>query len=223
MRKRWLAALAFVLIAVIAVVAAVPEARYSVLAWIRGERLVNDRPVDFWLAQLKEPDPKLRRQAALSLGDSEACAQDAKERSATECQAITSALAWTLGDSDALVRKCAAATFLLTPKTIPIRQDSAWPDRVIVALRDPEAAVRKAAARALWQLEPPRKDAASVTALGKALGDKDDFVREYAARTLTRLGPDAKSAVPALLKAAQDDAPSVRAAATEAIKHVQAP
>ena len=222
MKNRWLAALGLIVLAAIVVVAAVPGARYPVLAWIRHEPLVNDRPVDFWLAQLRDPDPKRRREAALHLGDSAVCSRDPKERpSDAECQAVESALARTLGDGEALVRKCAAATLLLSPKTISIPQDSIQPDRVSAALKDSEAAVRKAAARTLWQLEPPLKDPATINALRDALSAKDDGVREYAARTLARLGPDGKAAVPALQKAAKDSDPQVREAAAEALKRLQ--
>jgi HEAT repeat protein len=214
-----LVALSCFLIAVIVVIAAMPATRYPVLAWIRQERLVNDRPVAYWLGELNDSDPKVRRQAALSLGDSRACDEDArKAKDNPECQKIAIALARTLGDGDGFVRKCAATSFLLSPREVRLPQETASAGRLTTELRDPEVAVRKAAARALWQLEPPLKDASNITALGDALRDKNDFVQAYAARALGRLGPDAKSAAPALLdRLRHDDDPEIRTLSAKAL------
>jgi HEAT repeat protein len=106
----------------------------------------------------------------------------------------------TLGDQDGFVRKCAATSLLAYPRETAVPGDRAMVARLVGALGDDEAAVRKAAARSLWQAGKAAGQEDGVARLTAALGDKDDFVREHAARALGRIGPDAKPAVPALLE-----------------------
>lgn len=75
------------------------------------------------------------------------------------------------------------------------------------ALKDADAGVRASAAESLgsFRAEP----AATAAALGGALGDGDVSVRARAAQSLARLGPLAKDAVPALVRALQNDQSSV--------------
>ena len=92
MSRRWLLALGCLLVVAIVVIAAMPATRYPVLAWIRHEHLINDRPVAYWLGELTAPDPKARRQAALSLGENGVCDQDSKKGNDDgECQKVATA------------------------------------------------------------------------------------------------------------------------------------
>ena len=155
MKKSWLMGIVLVAIAGVAIAAAVPDTRYRLLAWISKERLINNRPIAYWLDALKDKDPTARRQAALSLGDADVCEDEPKPDPA--CQEVVAALATTLGDRDGFVRKCAATSFLIYPREMRIAQKSELATGLTVVLHDPEVVVRKAAARALWQLNPPLK------------------------------------------------------------------
>ena len=222
MKRRLL--LGIVCLAVVAIVVAsvVPATRYRLLAWVRHEPLVNSRPIGYWLGALKDEDPKVRRQAALSLGDADVCKEDPKN--ASQCQGVVVALAEMLGDADGFVRKCAATSFLLYPREVPITQEQALAGHLTGALGDPEVVVRKAAARALWQVNPPLKEDKTVARLIEALNDKSDYVRAYAARVLARIGPDGKAAVPALLERLhQDDDVEVRTLAGKTLGLMGAP
>src|SRR5437879_2265373 len=114
MKKRWLLWALGTVLQVVGVAIALPVSRYPLMALVLKERLVNGRPVDYWLDALKEEDPKARRQAALSLGDADIC--KGRPKTDPHCLVVVGALAETLGDPDGLVRKCAATSFLLYPR-----------------------------------------------------------------------------------------------------------
>ncbi|MEE8104016.1 MAG: HEAT repeat domain-containing protein [Planctomycetota bacterium] len=79
------------------------------------------------------------------------------------------------------------------------------------ALGDPDAEIRRAAARALAECGAGAR--AAMPALLGALQDRDDETRLAAAHTLGRTGRQIAAVGPALLTTLQDDHPSVRAAA----------
>lgn len=201
MLKRLIFGSVLMLVLVIGVALAVPASRYPLIGWIRGEDLFEGRPVSYWISALKDADASTRRQAALVLGD--AC-KDAAEDD-PDCRRAIPALLETLGDADGFVRKCAATSFILSPRDAAVPQDPAAIQRLTAALADREVVVRQAAVRALWQAGAVAKEAGGVARLREALRDKDDFVRMYAARALARIGPDAKDAVPALLQRLRQD------------------
>lgn len=201
MLRRLIFGSVLMLMLVISMAFAVPASRYPLLGWIRGERLFEGRPVSFWISALKDDDASTRRQAALVLGD---VCQDASQDD-PDCGRTIPALLETLGDADGFVRKCAATSFILSPREAAVPQDQATIQCLTGALADREVAVRQAAVRALWQAGAVAKEADGVTRLREALRDKDDFVRMYAARALARIGPDAKDAVPTLLQRLRQD------------------
>lgn len=201
MLRRLIFGSVLMLVLVIGMAFAVPASRYPLLGWIRGERLFEGRPLSYWLSALKDDDANTRRQAALVLGD---VCKDASQDDA-DCGRAIPALLETLGDGDGFVRKCAATSFILSPRDAAVPQDQATIQYLTVALADREVTVRQAAVRALWQAGAVAKEANGVTRLRDALRDKDEFVRMYAARALARIGPDAKDAVPTLLQRLRQD------------------
>ncbi len=203
-------------------VLAVPVTRYRILAYLRNEPLIDGRPLDYWVAALKNDDAGVRRQAALNLGETTVCKERSKDAKDDPCEHVVGALVQTLGDSDGFVRKCGAVSFLLTPRTVSVPAAAVKLPALGEALKDPEVVVRKAAARAFWQVAPPPSEA--VARLADALVDSDDFVRAYATRALARIGPDAGAAVPALLLRLQkDDEVDIRKLAGKALGLIGAP
>jgi HEAT repeat protein len=194
------------LLAVLAVAMAIPASRYRLLGLLGIERLYNGRPIEYWIAALKDPDPEVRRTAAVQLGNAEAH-QDAaeEEEEEEEWEEAVAALVEAMADSDGFVRKCAATSLLIFSKDVKMPKDERRIACLTGALKDPEVAVRRAAVRGLWQAGPAAKQGDGVARLTDALGDKDDYVRAYGARALARIGPDAKDAMPALLKHLRTD------------------
>jgi HEAT repeat protein len=115
------------------------------------------------------------------------------------------ALVATLGDSDNLVRKCAATSVLLLHRDTPVPADHESVASMHFALSDKEVAVRQAAVRSLWQAGAVAKQGDGVARVTAALTDADDFVRMYSARVIGKLGPDAGTAVPTLIDRLKND------------------
>lgn len=90
--------------------------------------------------------------------------------------------------------------------------------RLIGQLGDPDAEVRRAAARALGEL--PNSDDRAVTALTKCVGDTDAEVRYYSIESLGEGGIAARSSLPALKSALEDPEKSVRLQAALAIHKI---
>jgi len=86
---------------------------------------------------------------------------------------------------------------------------------MVVALADPDAQVRAAAAWALSQTGAPV--AAAVPALAKALSDSSPRVRSLAAIALEAMGPAAVPALPELVRALGDPVDYVRVPAATAL------
>ena len=79
-----------------------------------------------------------------------------------------------------------------------IKKDKAVPE-LLVALRDPDAAVRRQALHALGGITPLPEPKATVPALIAALQDADAEVRESAANVFLRAGPSTTAALPDLI------------------------
>ena len=77
----------------------------------------------------------------------------------------------------------------------------AVPALIPIALWDPDAAVRVAAAVALWKID--RKGPLVIPALISALADDNELICWLAADALRQIGPEAREAVPALRQALQ--------------------
>ena len=92
---------------------------------------------------------------------------------------------------------------------------------LVLALKDPEARVRNAAASALWGLGPKARDA--VPTLAEALADGDDGVRLGVVMALESIGRDAAAAVPALARAVRDRDGNVRLWAAKALAKIGPP
>lgn len=189
-----------------------------------------ERRVQLMREALQDEDRAVRRSAVIGL----AVFQGEEEK-------VVAALENALKDRDELVRGWAAlglggrkSALRLTSALEPLLKDAdAWPRlrtaealyrldakagqaKVIAALKFPEAPARASAAEALgsFRAEP----APVITALAGALGDGDVTVRFRAIRSLKGFGPAAKPALPALIRAIQEDRDAiVRATAIEAI------
>ena len=92
---------------------------------------------------------------------------------------------------------------------------------LVLALKDPEARVRNAAASALWGLGPKAHDA--VPTLAEALADNDDGVRLGVVMALESIGRDSAAAVPALARAVRDRDGNVRLWAAKALAKIGPP
>src|SRR5438128_1939232 len=66
LRKRFWPIFPLLLIAAIGII---PATRYAVVGLIRWESFHELRPVSYWLVLLKDPDEKVRAEAALALGN----------------------------------------------------------------------------------------------------------------------------------------------------------
>ena len=92
-------------------------------------------------------------------------------------------------------------------------------NQLIDSLRDPDAAVRLAAAEAVDRFGPRARDA--IPALVQALEDRSDAVRSTAAASLGGFGALAKAAVPALRLLLRDAGAAVRLSAAEALARIK--
>ncbi len=96
----------------------------------------------------------------------------------------------------------------LTPEVVPV---------LLRALRDEHYTARAMAAASLAGFEPTPE---VVAALTEHISDRSQSVRLACARSLGKFGPAAKSAVPTLLKAAENRPDSIREGALEALKKI---
>jgi predicted Zn finger-like uncharacterized protein len=150
-------------------------------------------------AALKDTNPLLRLAAATALGKIGTPAR--------VCYPTLDQLA--KEDKQPEVRK--AASEAIKKIGPPTRTDVQT--LLIPALKNPNPDYRAAAAVCLWMLFREARDA--VLPLSEALADTDEQVRSHAAFALAAIGPDAEEAVPALVRALQnqnDDLLRMRAA-----------
>ena len=157
------------------------------------EDLYHDKPLAYWVAALRSPDPAVRAEAVEAIGE-------ASPRTTKTVDLLLSALA-TEADSS-LHPRFASALGRLGEAAAP-----AVP-RLAELLRDDHQEVREAAAAALGNIGPAASPAAG--ALARALRDCCHDVRAGAAEALGRVGPGASEAVPALVEALGDPISWVR-------------
>lgn len=188
----------------------------------------HGRTLEAWKRRTAERDPMVRAEAVEALG------QIAVEHPKFD---ILPLLVLSLGDADAgVVRKAQDALQGMAPDSVAavvaglasengeIRMQAALaleaigPEAeaavapLIGVLTDRDANVRDNAANALVQIGP-----ASLPGLIEALQGESTELREQAARTLRKMGPAAKQAVPALVKALEDDSVDVHTAVSSAL------
>ena len=122
-----------------------------------------------------------------------------------------------LDDQDGWIRQSAAAAL----EGFDLSQTS---DRLILALDDADAGLRRAAAQTLGQSIKKTTDRTLVkrvvAALILKLEDPIDDVRWYAASALGRIGPRAKDAVAPLQKLTEDVNPQVRQSANTSLRNI---
>jgi HEAT repeat protein len=88
------------------------------------------------------------------------------------------------------------------------------------ARTDVDGGVRTAAAWAIAKIQRSEAAQAAAAVMMEALTDKDATVRKHSIRCLAQVGPDARSAIPALVKAFQEDTQEVSNAAAEALRRI---
>jgi HEAT repeat protein len=88
------------------------------------------------------------------------------------------------------------------------------------SLADPDAGVRRRAARVLGNVGPA--DAAVLPALARAAADRDPLVRCEALQALAKIGPAAREAAAAVEACRHDRDPRVRAWAAAARQRIEA-
>jgi HEAT repeat protein len=91
--------------------------------------------------------------------------------------------------------------------------------QLMKALDDPQADVRLAAARAIWNSEP-KSIASALPAVIAMLQHKEPVARQRAADLLGDLGSAGRPAVPALLDALRDENLNVRRAVATALVRI---
>jgi HEAT repeat protein len=187
---------------------------------------------------LRDENPAVRAVAVKALG---AAPEEARPLMRKELPAITPLL----DDKDSEVRVQAAFTLrridpvAAVPALVAKLEDAAarvrlecigglgyiGPDaaaaveQLIIRLKkDPDPALRCAAARSLRDIAPKAK--AVVSALSEALEDEDVDVRCRAAYILGDIGPDARAAVPKLKEASKSDNKTLQRYAEVALKKI---
>jgi hypothetical protein len=168
---------------------------------------LRDRPVDYWISLLRDPEPAVRHNAAIVI-----------MRAGPEAEILVPTLIESMlnrgkGDGEALLARQAATYALGHAGT------SQAVEALVSALEDEHWMIREAGAAALG-LAGPRADAA-VPALIKALRDPVDSVRESAAEALGAIGTKAQAALPVLKQLNEHQSESVRQAVRNAIKKIE--
>ena len=201
--------------------------------------------VNTWIADLKDQDVAVRREAATALAQSIDKAGPSDQAS----KALLPVLFDTLKDTDTAVRRQAALGWVrfnrnrrpqeqeaqvLLPVLLDALHDSAWSVRqqagfsLVIVNRDPKVVLapltkllkdsdQRVRASAAGALGAVDPGAAAVPVLIGALDDESADVRTPAAGSLGRLGEPAKVAVPRLIAALKDSAPQVRSSAADAL------
>ncbi|NOZ24265.1 MAG: hypothetical protein GXP25_24580 [Planctomycetes bacterium] len=141
---------------------------------------------------LRDPCPRVRRQAILAM--------------AASGQASADALAGMLRDKDRVVRRTAARVLLQLGKP-------AMP-ALLKATGNSDMVVRRMAVQAVAGM-----GAEAVPRLAKALKDEEPLVRQAAAVALARVRPGTEEILKLLETAAKDDDPTVQAAAQRGVDH----
>jgi HEAT repeat protein len=176
---------------------------------IADEPFWNQRPLRYWLNQLRVGDASAREQAARGVMEM------AAEHGSASVAAAVPLLVPCLDASDAPLR--AAAADALGP--IGPVAEPAGPRLLSLFQSDPDATVRRSAGMALAQIKPGTTD--FVAAAGNVLArDPDAAVRQTAAALLVEAGPAARPVLPAAHAALSDGEPMVRVYAAAIVGHL---
>jgi HEAT repeat protein len=189
------------------------------------EPIIRGKPLHEWAAALKDPDPRVRAEAARTLA-----------RLGPKARPALTALKEAFKDPDADVRAQAGyALAAMGPENLPLLLDAlasgdprgmlrtalrqfgpAVVPGLLKALAADEPRLRRAAAAALG--EYPLSARTIVPALRRALSDPDVLVRVEAASALHTVNPFCTDAVPVLVKALKDTNADVRLRAVAALQ-----
>jgi HEAT repeat protein len=160
-----------------------------VLVGCRDGTSFKGQPLEYWLAQLRQPDAEARYQASIALGKIG--------------KPAVPALREVLHDPDPACRLAAAQALAKMYRN----GIDALPD-LIPLLHDPDPSLQAAAAKAIGHMDQLAADA--VPDLIPLLSSPASECRYYAVDALCRIGPKAPSAVPALCKLLKDPDLKVR-------------
>ena len=153
---------------------------------------------DRLIAQLSDPDPKVRGAAARALGES-----------SIDASAAIPALTDTLDDSDISVRERAIASLgcrgSAAKSSVPA---------IVKLLGDREPPIRLVAALAIAKIEPRSESYVPVLTESLLAGHGPMFIE------VGRLGADAKWAVPTLVKLLSDQRANIRALAAQTLGEI---
>lgn len=166
--------------------------------------------VDQWVVDLRAADAAVRRRAAEGLSKPGAAMTDAAAR----------ALVGALGDSDAGVRRFAAATLHWVGDDFQSVVRPAAPTLRRLVTGDPDPDVRRCATYALQTIDGNAPE--SIDALAAALDDESPPVRAAAARALGWIGPPAAATLKKVTARLADKDTHVRAMAAFALGGVLA-
>jgi HEAT repeat protein len=214
-KRRWRLLLGLVLLLVVSGLLLVPQVRWPLYGWLRGEPFCDGMPASWWALALEDPTAYADAVSAL------------KKAGPPAVPVLVRAIRQTPWRVPAFEdnpdnRRYGALLLALEevaePSLVPALVDhlrdggvtcwalqrlgtSAVP-ALIEALDDPDANLRQGAARTLGLIGPEARTA--VAALIHALRDDQLFVRCNAADALGRIGAEPESVIPALM-AAHDD------------------
>jgi HEAT repeat protein len=165
----------------------------------------DERPIEFWLEELHNPEAHFRQRAAAEL-----------EKAVGKQAAVIPALVGALMDKDPGVRQFAACALERLE-----RADPAVRHALVMKLGDGSRLVRIQAALDLKKLGAG--DRRVVAALADAVKDTDADVRRLAIQALGRQGAAAKSALAALRAALTDREEAVRHEAANVLEKLDRP
>lgn len=176
---------------------------------IADEPFWNQRPLRYWLNQLRVGDASAREQAARGVMEM------AAEHGSASVAAAVPLLVPCLDAPDAPLR--AAAADALGP--IGAVAEPAGPRLLKLFESDPDATVRRSAGMAAAQIKPGTTDLVA-TAASVLAKDPDAAVRQTAAALLVEAGPGARPVLPAAHAALSDADPMVRLYAAAIVGHL---
>jgi HEAT repeat protein len=186
-----------------------PQSRRHMLGTVRGEPMQNGKYTSEWIAQLSDPDPDKRNDAAASLSGI-----DSRGR-----KALPELLRLVREEQDSKVRAAAAFAVYKIADGVKRNKDHATEilDTITAALDDPDALTRMNSALALGMLEGDARPA--LPALEKAIRRDENksrtlifplTIREQMIADIGFMGADGKDGLPLLKEMLVDDEDTTR-------------